>query len=252
MSGHSKWSTIKRKKAAVDAKKGKIFSKLIREITVAAKMGGSDEEANPRLRMAIQSAKEANMPKENITRAIMKGTGELPGTTYEEFTLECYGPGGVAILVEVMTDNRNRTVGEIRHILERGGGRLAESGSTIWNFERKGLIIIEGGGVDPDKILDIAISAGADDISKENETIEIYTDINKFQEVCQEIDRAGFKRTLSELSMLPKSTIRVEGKEAERVLKLVSLLEDHDDVQKVWTNFDIADEIISAFAETEA
>jgi len=252
MSGHSRWSTIKRKKAAVDARKGKIFSKIIKEITVAARMDGGDEEANPRLRVAVQSAREANMPKENIARAIKKGTGELPGTVYEEFTLECYGPGGVAILVEVMTDNRNRTVGEIRHMLERNGGRLAESGSTIWNFEKKGLIVVESSGVDSDKILDVAVEAGADDVSKEEETIEIYTSIESFNEVCQDIDKAGYKRTLSELSMLPKSTIRVEGKDAEKVLKLVNLLEEHDDVQKVWTNFDIPDEVISAFAEAEA
>ncbi|RLC42366.1 MAG: YebC/PmpR family DNA-binding transcriptional regulator [Candidatus Coatesbacteria bacterium] len=249
MSGHSKWSTIKRKKAAQDAKKGKIFSKLIREITIASKLGGGDEESNPRLRMAVQSAKEANMPKENIERAIKRGTGELPGVEYEELTLEAYGPCGVAILIDALTDNRNRTVGEIRYILDKFGGRLAESGSTIWNFERKGLVVVEGEGVDIDKLLDTVIEAGADDVLRENDLIEIYSNVEVLNDVIEAVDRGGYSRKLAEISMVPKTTVRLEGKDAEKLLNLLNNLEDQDDVQKVWTNFDIPDEIITALAE---
>ncbi len=249
MSGHSRWSTIKRKKGAKDAKRGQLFSRLIKEITIAAKLGGGDADTNTRLRIAIATAKENNMPKDNIKRAIRRGTGAEEGVNYEDVLYEAYGSGGVAFLLETLTDNRNRTVGEVRYILDKNGGSLAESGSVAWQFEKIGLIVIDDPKADPDRILDIALETGAEDINQEEDIIEIFTPVSKFHDVCTALDDADIARSLSEISMRPKSTVRVEGKEAEKLLHLYELLEEHDDIQKVWANFDIPDEILSAVAE---
>lgn len=248
MSGHSKWSTIKRKKASEDEKRGKLFSKLVKEITIAARMGGGDAEMNPRLRVAIQAAKDANMPKDNIEKAILRGTGELEGVVVEEYEYEGYGPGGAAILLEVITDNKNRTVGEIRHIFDEYEGSLAKSGSVKYLFEKKGLIVIDNGDVDIDELLDSVLEFGADDISIDNGQIEIYTPYDVYSDVLDEIDRSGYNRVLSEISMLPSTTIPIQEGDAKRLLRLIDALEDHDDVQKVWSNYEVSDEVIEELA----
>jgi YebC/PmpR family DNA-binding regulatory protein len=242
MSGHSKWSTIKRKKGAADAKRGKAFTKIIKEIMVAARMGGGDINANPRLRTAVLAAKAENMPRDNIDRAIKKGTGELEGVNYEEITYEGYGPGGVAMLVEVMTDNKNRTVAEVRHILAKQNGNLGEGGCVSWVFEKKGLISIDKTGVDEDRLMEVALDAGALDIKDSGKEFDVTTTSSTFEAVKKKLEESGFKSTYAEVTMVPQTTVRITGKEAEQMLKLMEGLEDLDDVQKVYANFDITDE----------
>jgi YebC/PmpR family DNA-binding regulatory protein len=244
MSGHSKWSTIKRKKGKADAERGKIFTKLIKELTVSARDGGGDPEGNPRLRAAVQAAKAANMPAANIERAIKKGTGELPGVSYEQVNYEGYGPGGVAMLVEVLTDNRNRTVSEIRNIFTRHGANLGEAGCVGWMFDKKGLIQVDKGSVDEEKLMMAALDAGASDMTLEEGYFEIVTPFNKFEAVKQALDQKKIPYSQAELTMIPQTTIKLAGKEAEQMLKLMEALEDHDDVQKVYANFDIATEVM--------
>jgi len=246
MSGHSKWSSIKHKKGAADAKRGKIFTRLIREITVAARMGGGDPSGNPRLRSAIAAGKAENMPKENIERAIKKGTGELEGVSYEESNYEGYGPGGVAVLVDCLTDNKNRTVAEVKHAFERHGGNLGEPGCVAWMFDKKGLIVIEKEQVDEEKLLDLALEAGAEDVNDEEDEFEIITDPAAFEAVKETIDTANIPYTLAEISMIPKNTVKLEGKKAQQILNLMQALEDNDDVSNVYANFDIPDEVMEA------
>lgn len=245
MSGHSKWSTIKRKKGANDAKRGKIFTKLIKEITVAAKMGGGDPDGNPRLRSAITAAKAENMPKDNIERAIKKGTGDLDGAVYEEILYEGYGPGGVAVLVETMTDNKNRTVADIRHYFAKSNGNLGESGCVGWMFDKRGVIVVDAEGVDEEELMDQAIEAGAEDVVEEETTFQILTAPEDFSEVVDSLEKSGIKTVEASISMVPKNTVEVtEEKSANALIKLLDNLEDHDDVQKVHANFDIPDEIM--------
>jgi YebC/PmpR family DNA-binding regulatory protein len=245
VSGHSKWSTIKRKKGANDAKRGKIFTKLIKEITVAAKMGGGDPDGNPRLRSAITAAKAENMPKDNIERAIKKGTGDLDGAVYEEILYEGYGPGGVAVLVETMTDNKNRTVADIRHYFAKSNGNLGESGCVGWMFDKRGVIVVDAEGVDEEELMDQAIEAGAEDVVEEETTFQILTAPEDFSEVVDSLEKSGIKTVEASISMVPKNTVEVtEEKSANALIKLLDNLEDHDDVQKVHANFDIPDEIM--------
>ncbi len=239
MSGHSKWATIKRKKAALDAKKGKIFTKLIKEITIAARQGGGDPAGNPRLRLAIDNAKSENMPAENIERAIKKATGELEGVIYHELTYEGYGPAGVAMLVEVATDNKNRTVAEVRHIFSKHGGSLGETGSVAWMFERKGVITIPKQDKSEDDILAIVLDAGADDLQTEEEFYEITTSIESFEAVRKALQENNLKVDNASLQWIAKNTIPVKGEDAEKVMKLIEALEDCDDVQNVYSNADI-------------
>lgn len=239
MSGHSKWATIKRKKAALDAKKGKIFTKLIKEITIAARQGGGDPAGNPRLRLAIDNAKAENMPAENIERAIKKATGELEGVTYHELTYEGYGPAGVAMLVEVATDNKNRTVAEVRHIFSKHGGSLGETGSVAWMFERKGVITIPKQNKSEDDILAIVLDAGADDLQTEEEFYEITTTVENFESVRKALQENNLKVDNASLQWIAKNTIEVKGEDAEKVMKLIEALEDCDDVQNVYSNADI-------------
>lgn len=246
MSGHSKWSSIKHKKGAADAKRGKIFSRLIKEVTVAARLGGGDPDGNPRLRTAIAAAKAENMPKENIERAIKKGTGELEGASYEEANYEGYGPGGVAVLVDCLTDNRNRTVADVKHLFERNGGNLGEPGCVAWIFEKKGLIVIENDKVDEEQLLDLALEAGAEDVREEETEFEVISDPSDFESVKAAIDGAGLSYTLAEITMIPKNTVKLEGKKAQQMLNLMQALEDNDDVSHVYANFDISDEVLEA------
>jgi YebC/PmpR family DNA-binding regulatory protein len=244
MSGHSKWSTIKRKKGKADAARGKIFTKLIKEITVAAREGGGDPDANARLRTAMLAAKAANMPAANIDKAVKKGTGELPGVSYEEVKYEGYGPGGVAVLVETLTDNKNRAVADIRHIFSGHGGNLGEVGCVGWMFERKGIIQVDKGKVDEDELMETVLDAGALDMTSEEDYFEIVTAYNKFEAVKAAMEGKNIPYTQAESTMIPQTTIKLEGKQAEQMLKLMEDLEDHDDVQKVFANFDIAIEIM--------
>lgn len=244
MSGHSKWSTIKRKKGKADAARGKIFTKLIKELTVAARQGGGDRDANARLRSAVQAAKAANMPAANIDKAIKKGTGELPGVSYEEVKYEGYGPGGVAVLVETLTDNKNRAVSDVRNIFARHGGNLGEVGCVGWMFQRRGVIQVDRGKVDEDQLLEIALEAGASDMSSEEGYFEVVTPFEKFDAVKKALDGKNVPTSEAELTMIPQTTIKLEGRQAEQMLKLMEELEDHDDVQKVYANFDIAIEIM--------
>ena len=245
MSGHSKWSTIKRKKGANDAKRGKIFTKLIKEITVAAKMGGGDIDGNPRLRSAVTAAKSENMPKDNIERAIKKGTGDLEGAVYDEILYEGYGPGGVAVLVETMTDNKNRTVADVRHYFAKSNGNLGESGCVGWMFDKRGVIVVDAEGLDEEELMDIAIEAGAEDVVEDEATFQILTAPEDFSEVVDSLEKSGIKTVEASISMVPKNTIEVtEEKPARALLKLLENLEDHDDVQKVHANFDIPDELM--------
>lgn len=246
MAGHSKWAQIKHKKAVVDAKKGKIFSKIVKEISVAARLGGGDISGNPRLRTAIEKAKEVNMPSENIKRAIMKGTGELPGTHYEETFYEGYGPGGVAILLEALTDNKNRTISEIRHILSKHGGNLGEAGCVSWIFDKKGYILVEKNKVDEDTLIAIALEAGAEDMKNDpkEDNYEIITTPETMNKVKAAIEAAGIPISLAEITMLPKSYVNLDEKTGEQMIKLIEILEDHEDIQNVYTNFDIPDEVL--------
>jgi YebC/PmpR family DNA-binding regulatory protein len=246
MSGHSKWATIKRKKAVTDAKRGKLFTQIIKEIIIAARMGGGDLRANPRLRLAVDKAKNSNMPADNIKRAIMKGTGELPGTVYEEFTYEGYGPGGVALIIESITDNKNRTVSEIRHLLERHNGKLAASNSVAWMFHRKGFISVARSRYDEEQLLTSALDAGADDMATEEDVYEIYTPPESFETVKQALEAKGITMDIAEIQRIPENIVKVEGKDAESVLKLMEALEEHEDVQHVYANFDIDEKIIAS------
>src|SRR5918997_725318 len=246
MSGHSKWHTIKHKKGALDAKRGKVFTKLIKEITVAARTGGGDPDANARLRKAVSDAKGANMPNETIDRAIRKGTGEEEGTSYEEITYEGYGPGGVAVMIQSMTDNRNRTVAEIRHIFSKNGGNLGETGSVGWMFERKGYIVVDKAAKSEDELFELAIEAGADDLRDDEDSFEILTSPEAFEGVLAAIKAAGIEPQAAEIEMVPQNYIRLEGADARQMLKLMEALEDHDDVQKVSANFDISEADMAA------
>ena len=246
MSGHSKWATIKRKKAGIDAKRGKIFTKYIKEISVAARAGGGDPAANPRLRTAIAGAKSVNMPADNIDRAIKKGTGELEGVNYEEVSYEGYGPGGIAILMDSLTDNRNRTAGEIRHMLSKHGGRMAEAGSVQWMFTTKGQVIVPRSAIDEDALIELALDAGAEDVNTEDpESFEVMTPLSQLESVKAALAAKGITPTSAELAKVPQNTITLSDKDAELALKLMELLEDHDDVQKLFTNLDISDETLS-------
>ena len=250
MSGHSKWSTIKHKKGAADAKRGKVFSRLAKEITVAAKLGGGDPNGNPRLRTVLLEARAENMPKDNIERAVKKGTGELPGVTYDEIRYEGYAPGGVALIIDLMTDNKNRTVAEIRHLLSRHGGSMAENGAVTWNFEQKGAINVAKTACSEDEIFEKAIEAGADDVDTAGEAYEILTGPTDLYAVVKALEAMGLKIDGAALTMLPKTTVKVEGaRPAASVLKLMEALEDHDDVQNVYANFDISDEDMAAAME---
>jgi YebC/PmpR family DNA-binding regulatory protein len=242
MSGHSKWSTIKHKKAAKDAKRGKIFTKLIKEITVAARLGGGDLNANPRLRTAVLAARQNSMPSDNIDRAVKKGTGELEGVTYEEVNYEGYGPGGVALLVQVVTDNRNRTVAEIRSLLTKYGGNMGAAGSVAYMFSKRGLIAVERKGVDEDRVMEVALEAGADDVREAGDLLEVLTAPEAFTDVREALEKAGITPASAEVTMIPASTVAVSGQSAQTLLKLLEALEDHDDVQTVSSNMDIAAE----------
>ena len=248
MSGHSKWSTIKHKKAATDAKRGKIFTKLIKEITVAAREGGGDPEANPRLRTAVNNARAQNMPNDTIERGIKRGTGQLPGVSFEEITYEGYGPKGVAVIVQVVTDNRNRSTADLRYIFSKNGGNLGEKGCVAWLFDKKGLIVIDKDKFDEDELIMIALDAGADDVQTTEDSYEILTSPQDFENVKNAIEEANIEPTLAELSMIPQTTVKLDGKEALQMLKLMESLEEHDDVQNVYANFDIPDDIIEQAA----
>jgi len=241
MSGHSKWSTIKRKKGAADAKRGQAFTRLIKEITIAARMGGGDPDGNPRLRTAIAAAKAENMPKDNIERAIKKGTGELEGVSYEEYTYEGYGPAGVAVYVEIMTDNKNRTAADVRHIFSKNNGNLGENGCVAWMFEKKGTFVYDKSEVDEEKLMENVLDAGAEDISEEESTWVVLADHKDFYSVKEAIDKIDDlpAYTVAEITMIPQNTVKVAGKEAEQVLRLMDALEECEDVQNAYANFDI-------------
>ena len=246
MSGHSKWHSIKHKKGALDAKRGKLFTKFIKEITVAARSGGGDPDANARLRKAINDAKAGNMPNDTIDRAIRRGTGEEEGVNYEEITYEGYGPGGVACMVQSMTDNRNRTVAEIRHIFSKNGGNLGESGSVGWMFEKKGYIVVEKAAKSEEELFELAIDAGADDLRDDEDNFEIITSPDAFDAVLTAMKGAGIDPQVAEVEMVPQNYIKLEGSDARQMLKLMEALEDHDDVQKVSANFDISEADMAA------
>jgi YebC/PmpR family DNA-binding regulatory protein len=246
MSGHSKWHSIKHKKGALDAKRGKLFTKFIKEITVAARSGGGDPEGNARLRKAILDAKAGNMPNDTIDRAIRRGTGEEEGVNYEEITYEGYGPGGVALMIQSMTDNRNRTVAEIRHIFSKNGGNLGESGSVGWMFEKKGYIVVDKSAKSEEELFDLAIEAGADDLRDDQDTFEIITSPDAFDGVLTAVKGAGIEPQVAEVEMMPQNYVRLEGGDARQMLKLMEALEDHDDVQKVSANFDISEADMAA------
>lgn len=244
MSGHSKWATIKRKKEKTDAARGKTFSKLIKEITIAARMGGGDESSNPRLRTAVSTAKAANMPANNIERAVKKGTGELPGVTYEEITYEAYGPGGTALMIEVLTDNKNRAVGELRHMLTKHGGNMGETGSVGWMFDRVGLITIPAEGIDEDDLMMIALEAGAEDIKSEEEYHSVTTASEALNDVRESLEAEGLPIESSELAQIPQTYVDADVSQAKQIMRLMDALDEHDDVQQVWSNFDIPEELL--------
>ena len=249
MSGHSKWHSIKHKKGAADAKRGKVFTRIIKELTVAARDGGGDPDSNPRLRTVVADAKAANMPADNIKRAIRRGTGEEPGVSYEEITYEAYGPGGAALLIDVLTDNTNRAVGEIRHLLSKHGGNLGTTNSVAWLFAKQGHLIVEQDGVDEDAFMTAVIDGGADDIQEEDEHWEVVTSPETYDSVLAAVKQAGIEPASAQLAMLPRSYVKVEGAAVRQILKLMELLEDHDDVRHVWSNFDIdAKEIEASLA----
>jgi YebC/PmpR family DNA-binding regulatory protein len=246
MSGHSKWHTIKHKKGAADAKRGKVFTRIIKELTVAARSGGGDPEMNPRLRTIVADAKANNMPRENIERAIRRGTGEEPGVTYDEVTYEAYGPGGVALMIETLTDNRNRTVGEIRNLLGKHAGNLAAENSVAWMFTRKGQVVVEKGKVDEDKLLAAALDAGADDMNDDGEAWEVVCPPEHFEAVRNAVKALGTEPASAAIAMIPQNYIKLVGKEAQQMLRLMDAIEDHDDVQHVWANFDVEEKEIEA------
>ena len=247
MSGHSKWATIKHKKGALDAKRGKIFTRLIKEISIAAKNGG-DPDTNPRLRTAIVAAKAENMPADNIKRAIQRGTGELPGATYEEFSLEGYGPGGVAILIDINTDNRNRTVSEIRHVFQKNGGNMAEAGAVSWMFHKKGDIIVPKAAAKEDDLMAIVLDAGADDLKDDGETWEVLSDPSSYEAVLEAVKKAGIQPASASVAMIPQNYIKLEGAAANTMIRLMEALEEHDDVQNVHSNFDIDQKLLEEVA----
>ncbi len=249
MSGHSKWSTIKRKKGAIDAKRGKIFTRLIKEITVAARAGGGDPDGNPRLRTAIAGAKADNMPKDNIERAIKKGTGELEGTVYDEMTYEGYGPSGVAVLVECLTDNRNRTVAEVRHCFSKSGGNLGESGCVAFMFDKKGLLLVDKETISEDKLMDLALDAGAEDVIEEESEFQVLTEPEEFDAVRESLQANDVTFLEASISMIPQNTIDVtDEKTAKRIMIMMDTLEENEDVQNVYANFDIPDEILESLS----
>jgi YebC/PmpR family DNA-binding regulatory protein len=246
MSGHSKWHTIKHKKGAADAKRGKVFTRIIKELTVAARNGGGDPNTNPRLRTIIADAKSVNMPADNIKKAIQRGTGELPGVTYEEITYEGYGPGGAALILECMTDNKNRTVGEIRHLLEKYNGNLGSSGSVAWMFSKKGYIVVDKNAADEEKLLNAVLEAGGDDLRDDGDSWEVLSDPSAFEGVRDAVKALGIEPASAQVAMLPQNYVKLQGKEASQMVKLMEALEDHDDVQHVWSNFDIEEKEIEA------
>ena len=246
MSGHSKWHTIKHKKGAADAKRGKIFTRLIKELTVAARAGGGDVGMNPRLRTIVAEAKANNMPRENIERAIRRGTGEEPGVSYEEITYEGYGPGGVALLIQSLTDNKNRTVGEIRHMMSKYNGNLAAENSVAWMFSRKGQVVVEKSNADEERLLNAALDAGADDMNDDGSAWEIVSSPENFEKVREAVKGLGIEPASAEVAMIPQNYVKLQGKEAQQMLKLMEALDDHDDVQHVWANFDIEEKEIEA------
>lgn len=246
MSGHSKWATIRRKKERTDAARGKVFTKLIKEISVAARAGGGDDSGNPRLRSAILAAKAANMPAANIERAVKKGTGELPGMVYEEVVYEGYGPGGAALLIHTLTDNRNRTVSEIRHILSKRGGSLGETGSVNWMFERRGYVTVPAATCTEDRLLELLLDLNVNDLRQEDDTFEVICEPEDLDVVKTTLENAQIKPASAEISMIPQATVKVEGKQAESLLQLMEDLEDHDDIQNVYCNFDIDEDIMKA------
>src|SRR5215831_5975410 len=246
MSGHSKWHTIKHKKGAADAKRGKVFTRIIKELTVAARNGGGDVNMNPRLRTIVADAKAQNMPRENIERAIRRGTGEEPGVSYEDVTYEGYGPGGVGLMIETLTDNKNRTVGEIRHLLEKHAGNLAAENSVAWMFSRKGQVIVEKDKVDEENLLNAALDAGADDVADDGGAWEVVCAPDSFEAVREAVKALGIEPASAEIAMVPQNFVKLEGKEAQQMLKLMEAVEDHDDVQHVWANFDIEEKEIEA------
>lgn len=248
MGGHSHWSTIKRKKGAEDAKRGKIFTKVIREITSAARLGGADLSGNPRLRLAVVKAKEVNMPADNIKKAIQRGTGELPGVHYEELIYEGYGPGGVAILIEISTDNKNRTVSEVRHLLDRYGGRMSDAGSVAWMFQRKGRIVIEKSKANEDKLMGLVLEAGAEDLLTDGNEFEVIVSPQDFENVRKVLEDQKMEIASAEVAYIPKMTVTIDGKEAAQFLKLMDALEDYDDVQNIHANFDIPDAVMDQVA----
>ncbi len=249
MSGHSKWATIKHKKGKLDAQRGKIFTKLIKEITIAARMGGGDPEGNPRLRQAILTARGQNMPFENIDRAVKKGTGELEGVMYEEVTYEGYGPGGAAVIVDCQTDNKNRCVSEIRRAFQKAGGNMAGQNAVAWSFDLKGLIEVDHAGVEEEKIMEAAIEAGADDVQDAEEIFEVTTAPGDLMAVADALKNGGFNVTSAKLAKIPQTTMRLTGKEAEQMIRFVETLEDLDDTQNVWSNFDVDEEEMAALME---
>ena len=246
MSGHSKWASIKHKKGALDAKRGKIFTRLIKELTVAARAGGGDPDMNPRLRTVIADAKAANMPSENIKRAIRRGTGEEPGVSYEEAQYEGYGPGGAAVIIDVLTDNKNRTVGELRHLLEKHGGNLAAANAVAWMFAKKGYIVIEKAKADEEKLMSAVLDAGADDLQDDDGNWEVLSSPEAFTAVNDAVKGLGIEPTSAQVSMIPQNYVKLEGKVAQQMLKLMEALDDYDDVQHVWSNFDISEKEIEA------
>jgi YebC/PmpR family DNA-binding regulatory protein len=248
MSGHSKWSTIKHKKAATDARRGKLFSKLLKEITVAARIGGGDPKGNPRLRTALLEARGSSIPNDTIERAIKKGTGELEAEIYEEILYEGYGPGGVAMLVELMTDNRNRAAGEIRHLFARHGGNLGEAGCVAWMFQRRGYFALDKKAMDEEKFVEMAVELGADDIAIEPDVYEIYTPMEDFVRVQEELERRGLPVATKELAMIPQSYVQVPGDKVKMLLRLMEALEDHEDVQHVWANLSVDESVLAAAA----
>ncbi|MEZ5287108.1 MAG: YebC/PmpR family DNA-binding transcriptional regulator [Vicinamibacterales bacterium] len=246
MSGHSKWHTIKHKKGAADAKRGKVFTRIIKELTVAARNGGGDPGTNPRLRTIIADAKSVNMPADNIKKAIQRGTGELPGVSYEEITYEGYGPGGAALIIEALTDNKNRTVGEIRHLLEKQGGNLGSSNSVAWMFDKKGYIVVEKAAVDEEKLLNTALEAGADDMRDDGDNWEVLSAPSAFEDVREAVKGLGIEPASAQVAMLPQNYVKLTGKEASQMVRLMDVLDDHDDVKQVWSNFDIEEKEIEA------
>jgi YebC/PmpR family DNA-binding regulatory protein len=246
MSGHSKWHTIKHKKGAADAKRGKVFTRIIKELTVAARAGGGDVDTNPRLRTIVAEAKSVNMPADNIKRAIQRGTGELPGVSYEEITYEGYGPGGAALIIETLTDNKNRTVGEMRHLLSKYGGNLAAENSVAWMFDKKGYIVVEKAKADEDQLMAAALEAGADDLRDDGDSWEVVSPPDAFQQVLDAVKALGVEPGAAEIAMLPQNYVKLEGKPAQQMVKLMDVLEDHEDSKKVWSNADIEEKEIEA------